>query len=527
MSPARELKPSFSGRQACARFAILALIAGALLAYATPHGLLVFSGDSLEYVEGARNLLAGHGYSVSIPPETPAPIIHFPPLYSLFIAAAGILVRDIYGAARWVGVGCYAASVYFMCVMVWRATQENFRAGLIAGLIFCFNPTLLQLFGSPLSETVFIPLGIAGQVALIEYFESENAGWLLGSALLFGLTAAARYSGVVWMATGPFTVLVCARGGFLKRFGKAVLFGLVSMIPAIAVAVRNKMVSHSVAGRSLGMHPVSIHHFQDGLETIAAWFLPWRFGHWPYGLVVTVLLALVVADAVRRLPGPRYGRPVVFWVSSISFIVLYAAHLLLAISFLHYNTPVDDRLLAPVEVSVIAVLGAWLGAGASMTPAGVRFAVCGLVLLLSLSRIQPVVHKSRVNSGGYRGPTWRSNDLVQALFRLPASAAIYSNKPEAVYLSIERPVLPLPYKQDPMSLAPNKDAAAEIAQMEQTLKATGGVLVYFAPVSTDAAYDGGVPLSRLHEFTESEIRAMIPLSLFGRSSGADILKPPL
>jgi hypothetical protein len=180
--------------------------------------------------------------------------------------------------------------------------------------------------------------------------------------------------------------------------------------------------------------------------------------------------------------------------------------------------------MAPVEVCVIGFLGAWMAGGKLGGAATVRGVVCGLIILASMGRSVSTLEKNRGNSGGYRGPAWRSSQLAETLRRLPDNAAIYSNKPEAIYLSTERPVRAIPFKQDPMSLAPNKNAAAEVANMERILKTTNGVLVYFAPVSTDLAYDGGVPLARLHEFSEEELKAMAPLQTVATSNGAEILK---
>ncbi|HEX4085475.1 MAG TPA: hypothetical protein VHY22_11225 [Chthoniobacteraceae bacterium] len=523
--PAAPSRSASGGWLALVILLALASLAGALLIYATPDGLLIYSGDSVDYLEGARNLLAGHGYSASIPPEPPVPVVHFPPLYSMVIAGFDALVHNVYEAARWVSVAGFGGSVLLLCALVWRVTERDLTAAVFAGLIFCFNPSLLQLFGGAVSETLFIPLGIAGQAALLIYLDGERKRWLMIAALLLGLTVAARYSGAVWIATGPLTVLICGRGRFVARFGKACVFGLVSVIPGVAESIRNKIVSHTVAGRSLGLHPVSIHHVLDGLQTIGGWFLPWRFARWPFGVAVACGLVALMAWGLRKTWPQRPAGAFPFWVSTAVFVVLYVAHLVVAVSFLHYNTPIDDRLLAPVEASAIAVLGVSLGRRKGR--AGLRWqeAVCAAVLIFSLCRYPSSLHKARLESGGYFGPVWRSSQLIQTLRRLPPDAVIYSNKPVAVYLALDRPVCAMPSQLNPMSRKPVEDADAQIAVMEQRLKARNGVLVYFDRPNEDTLYDGGVPLSRLHEFTEAEIEAKIPLVLVLRADGADVLKP--
>lgn len=512
------------GRRACAFYLALAILAGALVAYATPFGLVIFSGDSVAYIDGARNLLAGHGYSVGIPPQPLTPIVTFAPLYSIAIAATDVFIRDPYAAARWVSIFCFAISVFLLCLLVWRATDGNFMAALTAGLIFCVNPDLLGVFTKGFSETIFIPLGLAGQVALAEYVMKERRGWLLGSALCLGLSAIARYSGVVWIAAGTCTVLLCARGHGRARLGKAFLFLLVAMLPTVGLTIRNRMVSDRVAGRLLRLHPVSISHLRECMETVSSWFLPWRFEGWIYGVAVAGGLALLAAFALRNSREPRFGRAFTFWVLSATFSLLYLLHLPLAISLVGYDTAINDRILSPVEVCVIASLGVWLVCGRKGWFLTARAAITGLIILLSLVSTRSFLAKSRFNSGGYRGPVCRSSPLYQTILHLPPNAVIYSNKPEAVYLSVEKPVRAIPFKNDPMNLTPNKDVLGEIAKMEQDLKENNGVIVYIIPPRTDVTYDGANPLTRLHEFTESEIKAMFPLETIASGNGAEILK---
>ncbi len=528
MPPVQKFKLAFDGGRACAIYLVLALLAAALVAYATPFGLVIFSGDSMFYVEGARNLLAGHGYSAGIPPQPLYPIVTFPPLYSIVIAGAEILVRDPYAAARWVSIFCFAGSVFLLCLLVWRVTGGNFPAGLAAGLIFFVNPDLLGVFTKGFSETIFIPLGLAGQIALVEFAIRDRRGWLIGAALCMGLAAVARYSGLVWIAAGICTLLLCARGEGRAMSRKAFLFLLIAMLPTFALTIRNRMVSDRVAGRKLILHPISMSHFREGLETISSWFLPWRLEGWLSGLAVAGVLAILTAIALWRSREPRFSRTSTYWVLTAIFCALYFIHLPLAISLVGYDTAINDRILAPVEVCAIASLGVWFGCGRKAWPLNARTTAYALTyaLLIFVSAFSTIsfLKKSRENSGGYRGPVCRSSPLYQTVLRLPENVTIYSNKPEAIYLSVERPVSPVPLKNDPMNLTANEDLPGELAKMGQVLKSGRGVIVYLLPVSTDVAYRGAAPLTRLHEFSEAELKAMFPLQTVIAGNGAEVLK---
>ena len=506
----------------------LALMAGALIARATPFGLTFNSGDSIYYVEGARSIAAGQGYSASIPPEPKAPVVHFPPMYAIAIASVESVIREPYAAARWVSILCFAGSTLLLCTIVRSATGGNFWAGLTTGLMFTVNPNLIGLFSNALSETVFIVFTLAGQAALVEYIVKNRRVWLMVSAICLGLTTATRYSGVVWECAGALTVLLCAQGEIFTRLGKAALFGGISIIPGTAVVIRNRMLAGTVTGRELEIHSVSAGHLQNGMETVASWFLPWRFAHWPEGVAVTLALAMLVFHAamtVRHSGEQRFGRAFVFWISTSVFAFLYYVHLLLAISFLNYDTPMDDRILAPIEVCAIACLGGWLALKRTRFSTTARAAVCAFIIVLSIGRSYTVIEKCRLYSGGYRGPLWRSSTLVTTLQLLPQDTVMYSNKPEAIYLATDRPARSIPDKIDAMSHHVNERATAAFTDMKHELQSKNGLIVYFAPVSTDLAYVGGVPLARLHEYSEPELKAILSLDKVAAADGADILKP--
>jgi len=62
--------------------------------YSSPYGFGLVN-DSATYVEGATNLLAGNGYVRTSGGGELKPITHFPPLFSLLLAALGMAGFDL------------------------------------------------------------------------------------------------------------------------------------------------------------------------------------------------------------------------------------------------------------------------------------------------------------------------------------------------------------------------------------------------------------------------------------------------
>jgi hypothetical protein len=78
---------------------VLAAIGIFALWRSTPYGLGLVN-DSATYVEGAANLLAGKGYVRTSGGGELKPITHFPPLFSLLLAALGLAGMDLLQGAR-------------------------------------------------------------------------------------------------------------------------------------------------------------------------------------------------------------------------------------------------------------------------------------------------------------------------------------------------------------------------------------------------------------------------------------------
>lgn len=511
--------------------ALLALLGGLLVAFATPMGLNLFSGDGISYVEGARNILRGKGFCVGIPPEPMEAITHFPPGYSILIACFGHFFSDIHTAARWCNVFCFAGCVWCLAMMLYRSTGGKLTAAIFGGLLFATNATLLTMYCAPWSEAPFLFFELLASWLLIEGITSGGVACLGAAALCLGVTATIRYAGVAWLGAGGIVLLIYARGGWLQRLLKACSFGALSSLPLAVVVVRNHMVAQSAMDRSVGAHFISFSHIKDALNTVASWFLPWRFCSWPSGLIIVLaLLAVAVILAAPRfrrltegLREPGMPLAVVLGV----FIAIYTAQMILAISFVEFDTPLDDRTLAPVQVAVIALVA--LGAFTRRNPMVARATVagCALLLLLGVAKSVPFLKENRVNGGGFHSPLWQNDPLVKQIAALPAQTVLYSNKSERIYLLLNRSAKLVPEKLNKHTLQANPDLERQVAAMVDDLRANHGLLVYFPPPTKDVLYGTGVnsaPLPRLHELTLKELLSIAPLSVMSEDKQLSLLR---
>ena len=132
-------------------FGILAIL---LILWITPYGSGV-NPDSITYFGAAKSILSGQGYSIN-----GSPITHFPPLYSLFLAATNIAANNIVQAARILNAILYGINLGLIVLMVYLTTGRKFLTTTVAVFFFLSSGRLIELHASAWSEPLFITFSL-------------------------------------------------------------------------------------------------------------------------------------------------------------------------------------------------------------------------------------------------------------------------------------------------------------------------------------------------------------------------------
>lgn len=509
---------------------VLAIGAGVTLKVAMPHGLTVWSVDSVVYLDSAKNVLAGKGYiyngpwaaaHTSLPEGAPIPLTHYPPFYPLVLVASSHLAGEPLGAAYWISIIALGLAGLVAGLVVREATPERPSNALLAALLVALNPIVLKLYTNPLSEVIYMPMALAGQWALLRFSKSGKLLPLCIAALLLGLGCITRYSGVVWVGTAGLWLLLWGADTLWRRLKLATLFGAIAGVPLALFVIRNHFVSGAAADRDVRWHPIGIEHWLDSTMALSSWFLPWRWMGTRSGIAIAVLcflLALACYLLSRRYRFAEESSGKVFrdaYRTTVIFLVAYVLHLMVSISLTDYSTPLDSRILLPVLIwmlCLVAMIPAVLPGGLWK---GIATAACAVLVLVSAGRSLAWVKFNRQVQSGYLAPEWMQSKTAEAIRHLPASAVVFSNRAEQVYFSLNRPAVCIPDKYDPMSLAPNKKADSIFAKMHAALEKTGGLVVRSGSIDfADAAKrseEDAVPWSDLQEYPLAELQQILPL----------------
>ena len=165
------------------------------------------------------------------------------------------------------------------------------------------------------------------------------------------------------------------------------------------------------------------------------------------------------------------------------FIGIYLFFLVVSISFLDANTPLDNRILSPVYVTFL-ILAIYLVSRFVYHRKSIlwRLVLVGLVsvlfLLYAASSVQ-FMRASRTNGIGFSSPVWKNSALLAVIRALPLDMAIHSNVPEAINLHTGRPATRLPRVYELSAQKSNLEFESELLAVGEQMAGEHALIAYF------------------------------------------------
>ena len=475
--------------------ALLGLAGVGVVLVATPWGAGL-GGDSYYYVSGARSLLAGLGFARPAADGGFRVITHYPPGYSLALAALTATGIDTLVAARWLAATLFGLNVALAGALVFRVTRSAWPAW-SAGLLVLGSPALIVTHTWVLSESLFLFLALLLLIALGRAAERGTAWRVVSAGFVAGMAYLTRYVGVALIGAGGLALLAFGAGALRRRLSTAFGFGVAAVLGPALWAARNLAQSGSISYRAQSLHPPSLERLFEAAETSSLWLLPSRFPSPLREGAALLLVILVVVLAARVLArGPSVAAPTGLKQQVgvvLSLAVVYPLSLVAAITLVGSSVPLDDRILSPLLVAllVLGVLVVWdlqqrAGRGGALR-IGLAVAAVGF-LALTLVRGAGSIRRLQADGQGAAARAWQESALIDWVRRLPAETAIYSNELDIIYLYTGRQVYQAPIRWDPVLEAPRHDYSEQLATMREAILHRGAVLVLFDTIGGQQAF---------------------------------------
>ena len=472
-----------------------ALLAAALELFATARYGPGLSPDSQVYLQGARRLAAGQGFTQiwpSTPPRAMA-ITWYPPAYSAVLALGARLTgADAVPVARYIAVALLAGCVALGTRMAWRVTR-SLAATAVAAVLIALAPDQMEVFAYALSEPLFIAAVLVALSSIALYLERSSVRWLAVAAVAAGLAAMTRYVGAMLPALGTVLILVFSRRArWPARLRDAVLFAALSAAPAVAWMARNRLAGGSASGRRIEWHPARWSHVRSMSESFAQWLFPGAAGllWWVAMLIVAGILWQAITR--HRATATNGYRPPALVLALFAFVVTYVPALMLSISLVDAATPMDYRTLAPLFIPML-VLGVYVGhalwhveggRGARWTARGAVGALALVMLVTTFVRTPAWVWRNNQTGARltYASKRWSDSRAMRTMRILPRDVPIWTNASDATYLRLGRVDRLVPAKYTPDGARELPQYRAAIDDLRATLLRDGGTVAYFRGV---------------------------------------------
>jgi hypothetical protein len=457
----------------------------------TPFGSGLFE-DSLLFIAGAEGLLKGHGYSSGIQ-GTWHPISVAPPLYSICLAASGLLGLDLWAAARWLNACLMGINIWLTAFLLVKRTRAAPVASLLVGLFLLANWHFAWVHSMVMTEPLFICFSLLGLIGLLRYLEKPSWLGLAASAGAFGLALATRFFGLPFVAAGGVGVLFLGRGPWRRRCAAATVFGLIASLPFLLFHIRCKLVKAPVG-------PSSPVHYYGFPKSLGHDFISVLAQLWPTWIQFRPAMAIIIAAGwlafslllgfcffhllFRRWPtekrpllvlGLFVGSYVGFYLFSVLFKGWGGAY---RFSIERYMVPLLPLLLILSSIiisdSFALLLRNRLWNSLALLAPG--------LLLLGQFRIGWVYFQVQRRDGQeFAGREWRLSRTIAYVRHLPDNVSIFSNYSKLLWFYTGRPVRTLPDSlEDPTQRTKtNVELAAEVAPLRPALEASNTVIVVF------------------------------------------------
>ena len=467
---------------------ILGIAAFGLIMWITPYGSGV-NPDSVTYINLAKNILSGKMYSINAVPET-----HFPPFYSMLLAATNLTTNNFVQAARILNAILFGINIGLIALAVYLATGRHFLPTLFATFFFLSSAPLLELHAGAYSEPLFILFSLASIILLHLYLNNPKLSLLISASLFLGFAFITRYIGIAFL---PAVLAIVFLSGAGPRFGRKVwntiICLILSCIPLSIFFVRNILVAGSATDRMVFYHPLPFINYVTKLWNVAIiYFAPISLSARATLAAVGLLAAFLVTQILILIKQHRKNISwrsgvVIMPVACLLFSVSYLLFLYLSISFMDASTPVDARILSPI-LSILIVGGfsaIWAVSKTLQAPLlWWSFLLCAV---LSISVKTPDAIRSAAdlqeNGLGYTSRLWQTSETIAYVKSQPEKMIIYTNGVDALGFLTDKNSFNVPYKTFPITLQTNSLYGEQMDEMCSQIEEKGALLVYFNQLS--------------------------------------------
>lgn len=470
---------------------IAALLGIVTLVFVTKHGIGIYP-DSIFYLDAAHNFLKGHGLSTSFDGAI-TPLTHFPPFYPLLLASIGYTGINLLDGARWLSAFLLGANIFLVGFITNHYCPKPAWIALFSSLLMLSSGTMLEIHSMALTEPLFIFLSFLGLFLLALYVERNKFLLLIASALVIGLAFLTRYIGLTLIITGTIGIYLSSQKSQRNKIIDCLVFAGISVSLGLGWSLRNLILTGVTTDRTFLFHPIEYDQIRDLFDTFSFWLLPEGVSLYLgisflfteiVGLLIFVSLILGLklkhrkAQFISFLANSHY-----LLTFLLLFIFIYESFLLVSVSFFDAYTALDNRILSPLYVCFLLIMGIMGKLLAEVKRKTFLYFIFCIVLICTYSHLfygKDWITRNSSDGLVYASKAWQKSATMMQIKSLPAEISIFSNDYAVIYFITGRHATKVPYKLNPFTQKINEKFSTELAALKTQVESKKAVVVYFA-----------------------------------------------
>ena len=448
----------------------LALIAIVLCSIATSKYGAGVSSDSTKYLSVAQNILLGNG----LYDHKGAPLLSWPPLYSILLAGLSLLTDlDVFVAGWYFNVLLLGLNVFLSGVIFYRVFSERLFYAYLASLFVFLSLSSLRIHATISSDPFYLTLTLGFLIAVDGYIRQRSYSAFAWMVIFSVLAPLHRYVGLAIAVTAGFVILIENRRSLRILLRDGFILGILSVLPiAWWLIVHNMMTYGSLWG--LQSQPVDVsENIALAFTKMLHWFVPYLTFLMP--IVTRPWLPLSGLAILLFLVNRKHTENGRAWVQSfmapsvyptmIYAVVYFIAVALTAVTADHRDL-FSDRyyviLLVPTAIFILLTFDQLVLPHLNFSLRQIQTALTLLFLFWSVypvySTAEYLMEARELGepSGGnmFNSRVYREMPVVKQLQKIrdqQPRATFYSNYVDAVWFYTRQPVSLLPFVNDDLA----------------------------------------------------------------------------
>lgn len=379
------------------------IVSAGVALYGCNPQYMICSRDAVVYHYVAEFISHGKGFFHPNLDGTIIPLEHYPPFYSILLAALmKTFTISSVSAAVVISTLGYATTVTLGAI-----TAENIYKTRKSALLFAFlcltASSFYKIFFIMLSESLFFPLVFLSILLLSRYMSYGGRVNFITAALVTSVIPVTRYVGVSLLAAQSLLLLFYPKNySFKSRLLSSSAYGITTSLP---LAVWYIHILQTGTGRAFKESSLFLDRAKDTISTLYYYIFPFAAPFSMMCLTALLVLLFIITTFVWKRNQLNHFLNIPTYHLWATFGGIYLALILLMTFLTGEPWPFDARILLPLQIVwLLTFSGAFFVLIDVTSMKAIRFILIGgLVCFLTLTSFRGIVSLWRLH-GSSRKP---------------------------------------------------------------------------------------------------------------------------